>query len=74
MWEIITQDKTFVLMLVVTVVTLLIEMVLKVILDRNAFNSKKADKIWLAQFLVFVAYVAVLFFSIFKDWNWVYVP
>ena len=71
MFKFLPKDE-FYLMIISSVLCLIIEYILEVIIDRSYFNMKRIQNLTMIQFIVLVAYVGVLFYLIFKDWeiNW----
>jgi hypothetical protein len=71
MFKFIPKDE-FYLMIISSVLCFIIEYILEVIIDRSYFNMKRIQNLSMIQFIVLVAYVGVLFYLIFKDWeiNW----
>lgn len=65
--DFLPKDELFIL-IVSSVLCLIIEYVLELFIERT-FVQKRIQRLSMIQFTVFIAYVGVIFYLIFKDWE-----
>lgn len=65
--DFLPKDELFTL-IVSSVLCFVIEYVLELFIERT-FVTKRVQRLSMIQFAVFIAYVGVIFYIIFKDWK-----
>jgi hypothetical protein len=65
--DFLPKDELFIL-IVSSVLCLIIEYVLELFIERT-FVQKRVQRLSMIQFAVFIVYVGVIFYLIFKDWE-----